>query len=246
MSEETAGPPAKGVAPSESSVEIRYVGYCDILGFSNRILSDFDKTLEAYQEFGRFLSSSTAKGVQMTMYSDAVLVTSDDLGRVLTAIQNLWFTALLNNLMLRGAVTQGKYWELRQGSHMFVASDALARAVKLERSISNPAVVVSDDIKIPDVFWMLRFVNGPFATPILHFRDRNVVNPFNLMWGTSAHDRAVQLMEASPAHKDKYLWFLSLYAAVRNGHELIPGDVLVRFLREGHLTEKQIQRSSEL
>jgi hypothetical protein len=215
------------------------------LGFSNRILSDFDKTLEAYKEFGDLLSSITQKGVEVTMYSDAVLITSDSLAPTLSAIQNLWFAALVHNLMLRGAVTKGKYWELRKGSHMLVASEALARAVKLERLIGIPAVVISDDVEIPDGFWIWRFTHGPFLTPILHFRDRNIVNPFNLMWGTSAHDRASQLMEASPAYRDKYLWFLSLYDAVRNGHELIPADVLARFVRQGILKEKPIRSDPE-
>ena len=147
--------------------------------------------------------------------------------------------------MLRGAVTQGKYWELRKGNHMLVASDALARAVKLERSIGIPAVVVSDDIEIPDAFWMWRFTHGAFLTPILHFRDRNIVNPFNLMLGTSARDRAARLMDESPAHRDKYLWFLSLHDAVKNGQELIPPDVLVRFLRNGLLKEKAIQPDTQ-
>jgi hypothetical protein len=154
MSEGTSDPRAPDGTLADSSIETRYVAYCDILGFSNRILSDFDKTLEAYKEFGGLLSSLPPMGVELTMYSDAVLVTSASLGPVLSAVQNLWFAALVHDLMIRGAITQGKYWELRKGNHMLVASDALARAVKLERSVGNPAVVVSDDIEIPDAFWM--------------------------------------------------------------------------------------------
>jgi len=229
----------------EKAIETRYVGYCDILGFSNRILSDFENTLEAYKEFGELLSSLPSKGVELTMYSDAVLVTSDSLAPVLSVVQNLWFCALVHDLMLRGAITVGKYWELRKGNHMLVASDALARAVMLERSVGIPAVVISDDIEIPDALWTLRFVSGPFGTPVLHFRDRNIVNPFNYMWGVSAHDRVSRLMNASPAHKDKYLWFLSLYEAVRNGRELIPAEVFARFVREGILKPRPTQPNQE-
>jgi len=64
------------------------------------------------------------------------------------------------------------------------------------------------------------------------------------MWGTSAGDRAKQLMAESQAHKDKYLWFLSLYEAVKNNHELIPSDVLARFLRDGVLKIRPIQTGS--
>jgi len=229
-----------GVGSScEDRIDTRYVGFCDILGFSNRILSDFDRTREVYEQFGDLLSSvPAAEGVEITIYSDAVLVTGQSLIRVAQAVQNLSFIALVHNLMLRGAITKGRYWERRQGNHMLVASDALARAVKLERIVSIPAVVIADDVEIPIEVWLSRFVNGPYLTPILHFRDRNIVNPFSITWGTSAGDRASQLMAESPAHKDKYLWFLSLYQAVKNGQELVPPDVLARFIREGILKAK--------
>ena len=93
----------------------------------------------------------------------------------------VWFLALMHDLMVRGAVAKGRYWEQRQGNHMLVASDALARAVKLEKSVGVPAVVIADDVEIPDALWFHRFQNGGlFLTPILHCRDRNIINPFNL------------------------------------------------------------------
>lgn len=216
-------------------IDNRYVGFCDILGFSNRILTDFDKTLEVYKSFGESLSSMPAEGAETTIYSDAVLVTSESLSRVLSAIQRLWFVALVNDLMIRGAITKGRYWEQHKGNHMFVASDALVRAVKLERSVGVPAVVISDDLEVPDELWLCRFMQGVFITPVLHFRDRNIVNPFNLMWFRSARDRASRLMTENPLHKDKYLWFLALHEAVASGQDLIPSRVLMRFLRDGVL-----------
>jgi len=231
--------------PSEQQIDIRYVGFCDILGFSNKILANFDGTLEVYKEFANLLLGVLPiKGVEITMYSDAVLITGQSLARVAQAIQSLWFTALVNNLMVRGAITKGRYWEQRQGNNMLVASDALARAVKIERNLGVPAVVIADDVEIPDEFWLARFVHGPYLAPILHFRERNIVNPFNVMWGTSANDRATQLMAESPEHRDKYLWFLSLYDAVKSNHELIPANVLARLLREEKLKLIPPQASS--
>jgi hypothetical protein len=183
---------------SEGSIDSRYVGFCDILGFSNRILTDFDETLNVYKQFANTLLSLPVNKVEVTMYSDAILVVGDSLGPVSSAIQSLWFIALANDLMVRGAITKGRYWERRQGNHMLVASDALVRAVKLERSVGVPAVVIADDIEIPDDFWLHRFAAGLFQTPILHFRDRNIVNPFNTFWFRSAAVRASQLMW--PAH----------------------------------------------
>jgi hypothetical protein len=53
------------------------------------------------------VSGLSIKGTQITMYSDAVLVTGESLGPVLAAVQALWFVALGNDLMIRGAI---KIW----------------------------------------------------------------------------------------------------------------------------------------
>jgi hypothetical protein len=220
------------------ALNVRYVGFCDILGFSNRILTDFDRTLEIYKQFGASLSGWPIKGTQVTMYSDAVLITGESLSRVLSAVQALWFVALAHDLMIRGAITKGRYWEQREGNHLLVASDALVRAVKLEKSIGVPAVFIADDIEISDELWLIRFHKGLFETPLLHFRDRNIVNPFNTFWFASAATRASQLMADSAPHKDKYLWFLALHKAVSNGQELIPPDTFMRFVRDGILEKR--------
>ena len=223
---------------SGGGVDIRYVGFCDILGFSDRILTDFDRTLEIYKQFGGALSRLAIKGAKVTMYSDAVLITSESLGRVLASVQALWFVALSRDLMIRGAITKGRYWEQREGNHLLVASDGLVRAVKLEKSIGVPAVFIADDVEISDEFWLKRFHGSLLETPILHFRDRNIVNPFNTFWFASAETRASQLMTNSPSYRDKYLWFLALHKAVSDGQELIPPDVLIRFLRDGILKKR--------
>jgi|SRR5580658_2545333 hypothetical protein len=138
----------------EATTDTRFVGFCDILGFSNRILTDFDGTLKVYKEFAQVFSQVPAKEAEVTMYSDAILVTGNSVVSVACVVQNLWFTALVNDLMIRGAITKGRYWERREGNHMLVVSDALARAVKLERSAGVPAVVIADDIEIPDEIWL--------------------------------------------------------------------------------------------
>lgn len=235
----TEATPVLGVS---GEVDTRYLAYCDILGFSAKILNDFDNTLKAYQEFSKQMSgpASNVKDVQTTMISDGIMITAMSLARVLVATQHLCFWALAHDFMIRGAITKGRYWEQRQGNHLFVASDALARAVKLERSVGVPAVVVADDVEIPDNYWLARFQHGPFVTALLHFRDRNIVNPFNLMWGRSAKNRASILMAEHPEHKDKYLWFLALYDAVAGNEQLVPPNVLNRFVEQGILQFKPL------
>lgn len=65
-----ASSPGKGEAVADD----RYVGFCDILGFSSRILADLDGTLEIYKAFGDTLSGLPIREVEVTMYSDAVLI----------------------------------------------------------------------------------------------------------------------------------------------------------------------------
>jgi hypothetical protein len=105
--------------------------------------------------------------------------------------------------------------------------------VKLEREVGVPAVIVADDVAIPDELWLRRFAHGPFETSLLHFRDRNIVNRFNTPWGKAAALQATELLNESPLHRDKYLWFLAVHQAAAAGQELVPPSTLARFLSEG-------------
>jgi hypothetical protein len=235
---EQKNPDDPAAAVSRTNIAERYVAFCDILGFSDRILNDFSQTFDAYRGFCELIADFSFKDVELTIYSDAVLLVGETLAPVLAAAQGLWFFALARNLMLRGAITKGNYWELRKGKHLFVASDALIRAVKLEKTVGVPAIFIADDVEIPIEYWIARLQQDLFITPLLHFRDRNIVNPFNQYWFVSAKARASALMNESPAHKDKYLWFLALHEAVANNEELIPLPVLKRLVDEGVLVKK--------
>lgn len=213
---------SNAAADAVEDISMKYVAFCDILGFSNKIATDFDETLKIYRQFGDRLEPTLFGNVRMTMYSDAILLTADELWPLLSAVQVLWFIALTENLMLRGGIAYGKYWERRQGDHMMVVSDALVRAVKIEGMVGVPAVVLADDINLDLSYWTPRFRDDQYRTPLLHFRDRNIVNPFSAFWGISAQHRARMLMEESPAHKEKYLWFLALFSAVSAGEKLVP------------------------
>ncbi|WP_374626396.1 hypothetical protein [Pandoraea sp.] len=213
----------------------KYVAFCDILGFSNKLAHDFDKTLDVYRRFGERLDPTLFPGVELTVYSDAILLTCDELWPLLKAVQILWFVAMTEDLMIRGGISYGRYWERRQGGSFMVVSDALVSAVKIEASVGVPAVVLADDIELDLEYWVPRFQHGPLFTPLLHFRDRNIVNPFSPMWGVSASVRATMMMNESPAHKEKYLWFLALYKAVSEGETLVPGAKYNEMIKKGIL-----------
>lgn len=227
-------PAASAASPTETIAE-RYVAFCDLLGFGARIAADFDKALEAYRDFSQLLVGIDFTQVELTIYSDAVLMTSETLPPLLWAANGLWFAAMSHDLMVRGAITKGRVWQRRQGNHFFVVSDALVRAVKLEQSIGVPAIFVADDIEISDDYWMSRFARGLLSTPLLHFRDRNIVNPFGRYWFASAGVRASQLMTASPAHRDKYLWFLALFEAAQRDDDLVPPSAVERLISSGFM-----------
>ncbi|MEO6919921.1 MAG: hypothetical protein ABI171_13045 [Collimonas sp.] len=220
----------------EHPIEQKYVAFCDILGFSNSVVAEFDQTLSLYKELGRHITTwEYSDQVNVTMYSDSILITSSELLPLLGTVQLLWFYCLQHNFMLRGGIAFGRYWEDRRDTHLLVVSDALINAVKLEKMVGVPAVVISDDIVIPENYWLERFRNGPYATSLLHFRDRNIVNPFNIMWGSSAAMRANLLMEKSPNYRNKYLWFLALYDALKAGKSLIPETTYQSFIDRGIL-----------
>jgi hypothetical protein len=245
MSEEEALPETASTEATEETRNV-YLAFCDILGFSSMLMRDFDATLELYREFSSSVEDSESpENVQVTMYSDSILITGPSLLPVVTAVQLLWFTALTRGFMIRGAISYGKYWERRTGRSLLVASDALVRAVKLESSVGVPAVFIADDVEVDDFIWAIFYTNGPFACPVLHFRDRNIVNPFNSFWFRSAKMRAELMLEEHPAHQDKYLWFLALHSAIESGKELTPEGTLEELLTRGVTKNLELPPTSD-
>lgn len=215
----------------------KYVAFCDVLGFSASIERDFESTLQLYREFSDFVDPVLERdGVQISVYSDSILITGENLSTVAQTVQIMSFIALQHNMLIRGGISYGRHWEKKSGRHLFMVSDALVRSVRLEASIKIPAIVLGEEVDIPDDLWLVRYAHGQFAAPILHFDGKNIVNPFSMMWGKSAGMRASMLMEESaPEHRKKYEWFLSLHKAVFNNDPLIPEHILKKYLELGVL-----------
>jgi hypothetical protein len=236
----------------EPIIEKKYVAFCDILGFSAAVTRDLKATISLYREFASqaVKVSNYIENVKITIYSDAILIVGDNLAPVLCTIQLLWSAALKNDYLIRGGVAFGDYWSEEKDGHFFVVSDALVQAVKLEATVSVPAVVLADDIDIPEKMWAYRFKttnsdgtfdtseensNPIFRTPLLHFRDRNIVNPFHQYWFASAEPRVRQMLEVHPEHKVKYNWFLALCHAVSTDKAFIPDTLYEKWVNEGTL-----------
>jgi hypothetical protein len=215
-------------------VPFRYVAFCDVLGFSHAVENRFDETIAVYQEFiGRLSEWPFPEKAQVSVYSDSIIVVCSELAPLLYAVQNLWFATLTHNWLIRGSIAYGKHWERKEDGNLFVVSDALTRAVKIESTLKHPAVAISPEVELTFQHWTLRFAHGVHSTPLLHFRGLNIVNPFNPYWFASTQVRVSQLMTDFPQHTDKYQWFLDLFSAVERDELLIPDAALNELLELG-------------
>jgi hypothetical protein len=109
--------PAKLVSPRTGKpvpgvIEKKYVAFCDILGFSRAISENFEGTLCLYadlmQELATSHSSIFSPRVKLTAYSDAILLVSDELPILLSAVQGVGFFAGTNDLLIRGGIAHGR------------------------------------------------------------------------------------------------------------------------------------------
>jgi len=219
---------------AEGAIPNRYVAFCDVLGFSHAVENHFEATIRLYKEFQKRISDwPFPEKANISVYSDSILIVCDELPPLLYAVQSLWFATLAQNWLIRGGIAYGKYWEDRSNGNLFVVSDALVRAVRLESTVKVPGVVLSSEVEVPLAAWVARFRDGPFSAPLLHFDGRNVVNPFNPYWFASARMRVVQLRDQFPQHSAKYEWFLKMSDQVAAHEPLVPDSVIKELLARG-------------
>lgn len=220
---------------------MRYVAFCDMLGFGDAVQNRFDEAIAGYNDFIEGMHRSPPlERSQVSIYSDSILIVSDKLAPVVDAVNSLWFIALNNDWMIRGGIAYGRYWEKRENGDVCIVSDALVRAVKLEASIRYPAVVFSEEIKIHSdpTIWAARFTRGVVSAPAFHFKGLSFVNPFNSYWFASARKRVEQMLERFPEQESKYKWFIALAEAVERNDALIPESVMKIFLETGFVELK--------
>lgn len=222
-------------------IPIKYVAFCDVLGFSQAVENHFDQTIAVYKEFmGSIRDWPFPEKADISVYSDSILIVCSELPPLLYAVQSLWFATLTQNWLIRGGIAYGKYWEERENGSLFVVSDALVRAVRLEASVRVPAVVISPEVELSMAPWVTRFSHGPFAAPLLHFQGINFVNPFNPYWFASARMRISQLWSEFPQHEEKYRWLLALSDALEREETLVPDLVVQELLNLGIIEMRPI------
>jgi len=218
---------AERYRPFESvPIENRYVAFLDILGFGARVLNEFERTLELYQELidcMRMHEAIKTPDTQMQIYSDSVVLVSSELSSILQTSQMVQCTMLQANCLVRGGIAYGRHLDVKNNGHTYIVSEALVNAVATERSIGLPCVALHASIQIPDDWWQPEIPS--ILKTAVHFDGLNIVSPLNVYWGASAVDRARYLKDSNPEHAAKYEWFIHLCESILEGKPLVPAHV---------------------
>ncbi len=205
----------------------QYVGYIDILGWSRYVKTDFENAVKIYDSIlepcDLFLKKDFSKLASIRIFSDAILLVSADLNSILRLANSLQFIVLSQDCLLRGGIARGKHIELSGQAQLYVVSEPLVRAVELEKEVKKPCIVLDSTALPPIPLGKLKAI-PPIQRLLLFFEGIWIVNPFNIMWATSAETRVTQLKERYPKYSDKYDWFLRLYESVKSRAPLVPTD----------------------
>ena len=213
----------------------KYVGYCDILGFSNAVISKFDETIKVYTEFRKFLSFYKIENITISIYSDSIMVVGDTLFNVAEAIQILHLFTLRDKWLIRGGIAYGKHWKESDENNLFIVSEALVKAVAIEKEIRYPIIAVSEEINIDFNYW-ISVLNRQYGEwPIIYFDKKNIVNPMCKYWFKSAIVQLNGLKSQYPEHFAKYNYLLNIFDDMNLQKPIFPKDSLDDLVKNGVL-----------
>jgi hypothetical protein len=126
----------------------------------------------------------------------------------------------MTNALIRGGIGFGKHVEVHEAGNAYVVSEALTRAVEVEKHIGYPCVGLHESVDVPSDWWQL----PNLARPIVHFEGLTFVNPFGAFWYRSAAGRVQVLKARYPDQHVKHDWFLRLYESFENDVALVPPE----------------------
>ncbi|MBI5603502.1 MAG: hypothetical protein HY879_09100 [Deltaproteobacteria bacterium] len=200
----------------------QYVAFVDILGFGREVNENFCNLLENYEKMLDFIRipQSISLNVTVKVFSDSFIISSRNIHQLSEVVKGLHMMTLANDFLIRGGIGFGSHIEVQKETDLYVVSQALNRAVEVEKEIKMPCVALHESVEIPDEWWNPDV--SPFMRKILYFDGIRLISPFNVFWGTTARLRVASMSKKYPEHRDKYDWFLKLYEAVISGDPLIP------------------------
>lgn len=214
-------------------VEHKYVAFCDLLGFSNAILTDFDKVLDVYKDFNEALNGHRTIFSDVSLFSDAVVITSDSLAEVCSAVQILYAVCIRHGFLMRGGIGYGKHWKQMTANDILLASEALVKAVGIEKSHKKPVIIIDPQIELTfENCWSNSFRNF-FEVQILYYEGDIIVNPFGLYFYNTGIYLLKDLKAQHPRFADKYDYLLSIGIARENNYCFVPPDVIKDLLDKG-------------
>ncbi len=222
----------------EDVIEHKYVAFCDVLGFSDGVTDRFEETIETYRALMRgHADFPIPEGVEITIYSDSILMVSKELLPIISAVNLFWFQALMHDCLLRGGIAYGRHWSETSNGNLLVVSEALVKAVKIEKTIRHPAVALSSDISVHSALWLAALEHKNLGT-LIHYEGLNCVSPFNVYWFQSGRHRVEQMKERWPQFSEKYDWFLKIAEILDSGRTLVPKHAIDELVREGVLVKR--------
>lgn len=220
--------------------EYKYVAYCDILGFSNAVTTDFENTVKIYRQFKEELKMSEIfQEIEVSVVSDSIMIVGDKLIKVAEVVQILiLWTASRKEWLVRGGIAYGRHWKQIDGSNILIVSEALVKAVNIEKVILHPIVVISNEIPLGLEYWGHAFGNSVFSLPIINYDNNNIVNPFNNYWFKSVEIILHQLKSKHQVHSSKYDYLLKLIDAIKGKGCFIPQTLINDLLEKGLIEKK--------
>jgi len=200
----------------------QYVAFIDVLGFSSLVEADYDGIVKVYDKMieSTDIIDKLGQDVSFHVFSDAFVMASPQLPRLVGAIQGVLMQTLFNNLLVRGGVGFGRHIEKSGDGRLQVVSQALVKAVKTENRTSFPCVALDTSVVTDETWWPMDVPNQQRG--LLYFDGIRLVNPCNVYWGQSAGMRVLQLREMYPIHAPKHDWFLRLHSAIMSDEPLVP------------------------
>lgn len=222
-----------------SKFENKYLAFCDIMGFKNQVLNNFGLTHEIYQEFINGLGfKEIYKEVEISMYSDSIIVVGNDLFRVCEAVQILQSMTLRRKWLVRGGIAYGRHWKKSDKNNLFVVSEALVKAVLIENTIKHPIICISSEITIEMNYWFWCIPRSKFDYPIIHYKGNNIVNPFHNYYFKSAEIDLNIMKNDKPEYSDKYDYIINMMDEIRANQTFIPEKVIQELLDKKMIEKK--------
>lgn len=222
-----------------------YLAFLDILGFSKFVENENNgeattNLFEFVKKFSHLFNTSPALNVQVSFFSDTIIITSEKLDKLIVPIY-LAESYLKDSLglLFRGSIVYGKYYH-KDGSTF---GPAVVEGYKLENRAIYSRIVLSDSIEVDkDDIFFFQDIDGymcvnPYAmvfNEILTFTPEGSVYPDEIDEGLieKFKKKRSELLLQIEIHKgspvvDKYLWRIRAFNTICNCVvNMQPGEVL--------------------